>query len=362
MDDLDARLLRIRDRSSYFVQRLLLLESIQYFLAPAFDPEHHRSAMGLGHGWKQMLRDRIDTPFDPPLDRETLLPDPAANGLDTLRLQQEVIVYEIDGPIAKLLEMLQLGHHMGRAAGPPFAFVEDRNVAKHAGPGTAARRLHRREAFHREHRGHVQRHGLHEIQLEIFPVGEGPLIELALHGTTRILHDRPVFHPSQAGNVLRILKPIQQVEQQLFAVPATDEIDLGTLQLDQRGVEARKDPAERKLDRPVLGADLTGQDLGVGIARRAEKAEPDQVRLLAIDTLDNDVVRRLWIRLIEHDTLVSRLFHDGGQGHDADGRKTHDADIAVFGAGLGGKRVELGVTDVDEKNSQSCSLPDLDCH
>ena len=94
--------------------------------------------MGLGHGREQMLRHRINPSFDAPLNRQLFLHDTVADRLDPLRLEQEMIIDEIHGAVAVLFEILEFGHHMLRAACPPFAFVEDRNVAKHTGPWAAA--------------------------------------------------------------------------------------------------------------------------------------------------------------------------------------------------------------------------------
>ena len=49
-----------------------------------------------------------------------------------------MVVDKIDGSIAVLFEILQFGDHMLGAARAPFAFVEDRDVAEHTGPGAAA--------------------------------------------------------------------------------------------------------------------------------------------------------------------------------------------------------------------------------
>ena len=59
-----------------------------------------------------MLRNRIHPAFDAPLNRELLVHDAFADRLDPLRLQQEVIVHEIDGPVPVLFEILQFGHHV----------------------------------------------------------------------------------------------------------------------------------------------------------------------------------------------------------------------------------------------------------
>ncbi len=112
--DLDAGLLGVLDRGGHFLQRLFLLEPIENLLAAAFNPEHDRPAMGLGHGGKQMLRNRVHPPFDAPLDRELLIHHTLANRLDPLGLQQEMVVDEIDRSIAAFFEILEFAHHMRR--------------------------------------------------------------------------------------------------------------------------------------------------------------------------------------------------------------------------------------------------------
>jgi hypothetical protein len=144
-------------------------------------------------------------------------------------------------------------------------------------------------------------------------------------------------------------KPFEQVEEQLLAVSLADEIHFRTLQFDQCSVQTCKDASEGQLDLRVGGTNLTGQHLRVGIAGGTEKTEADQGRLLSIDFLDDHLVRRVGVRLIEHHTLVAGLFQYRREGHDADGRKAHDPDTAVFRACFRRECVELWVTNVDEK-------------
>ena len=59
-----------------------------------------------------MLRDRVDAPFDAPLDRELGVDDALADRLDPLGLQQKMIVDEIDRPVAAFFEVLELAHHV----------------------------------------------------------------------------------------------------------------------------------------------------------------------------------------------------------------------------------------------------------
>ncbi len=306
--------------------------------------------MGPGHGGKEVLGHRIHPSFDPPLNRQVLRHDPVANRFDPLGLQQEMVVDEIHGAVAVLLEVLELGNHMRRAPRPPLAFVENRNVAEHAGPGAPARGLHRREPLHRQHRRHVQRHRLDEVELQTLPVRKGPLIQVALHGAVGVVNHPAVLHPGQAADRLGIVQIRQQIEEELFAVAPTDKIHFRALQLDQGRVQTGEHPAEGELDVLIAGPNLPRQNLGIGIAGRAEKAQSDEIRLFPVDLFDDDVVRRIGIGLIEHDAVMPGLLHDGREGHDADGRKAHDANVAVFCSCLSRKRVELGVANVDEEH------------
>src|SRR6185503_5612957 len=200
MHDLDACLFGILDCCRHFFQRLLFLETIENLLTPAFNPEHDRPAMGLRHSRKQMLCDRVHAPFNAPLDRELLVHHTFANRLDPLRLQQKMIFDKIDRPIAAFFEVLEFAHHMLGTPRTPLAFVEDRNVAEHAGPWAASRGLHGREPLHREYRWYVEGHRFNEIERETFAIGEGPLIEMAFHRPTGILHNLAILGPGQPGN------------------------------------------------------------------------------------------------------------------------------------------------------------------
>ena len=174
---------------------------------------------------------------------------------------------------------------------------------------------------------------------------------MAFHRPAGVLHDLPVLRPGQTGHTSRIFEPFEQIEEQLFAVSATHKIHFRTLQFDQCGIQAREDATKGQFDLQVGGANLTGQDLRVGIAGGAEETEADQGRLLPFDLLDDDLVGRIRVRLIEHHTLVPGLFEHRGEGHDADGRKAHHPDTAVFSTRFSWKRVKLWIANVDEKHT-----------
>ena len=141
----------------------------------------------------------------------------------------------------------------------------------------------------------------------------------------------------------------------MLPVPAADKVHLGALELDQRCVQARKHSPKGQLDRGIRRANLAGQDLRIGITGGAEKAQADQLWLLSSNLFDDYFVRSLWIRLVEHETLVPSAFDYGRKGHDANGREAHHTYVAVPGACLGWKGVKLGIANMDEKDSHRYS-------
>ena len=231
----------------------------------------------------------------------------------------------------------------------PLAFVEDRNVAEHAGPRAASGGLHRREPLHRKHRRHIERHRFYKIERETFAIGERPLIEMALHRPAGVLHDLAVLGPGQPSDIGWVIDTFEEIEEQLLAISFADEIHFRTLQFDKRGIQTRKDASKGQFDLRVGGANLTGQDLRVGIAGGTEETEADQDRLLPVDFIKDHLVRRVGVRLIKHHALVACLLEHRREGHDADGRKAHDPDTTVFCACFSREGVELWVTNVDQK-------------
>src|SRR5204863_5720170 len=103
-------------------------------------------------------------------------------------------------------------------------------------------------------------HGLYKIQPDALAVREAPLVEIALQHAVRVVLDLAVLLPGHAGHGRRILEPLEEVQEQLLAVAAADEIDLGHLHLDELGVERREDAAERDLDLGIGRPELPGED------------------------------------------------------------------------------------------------------
>ena len=305
--------------------------------------------MRLRHGRKELHAHRIDAPLAAPLDLEAAVVDSLADRLDPLRLQEEVVVHEVDGAVAVLLQLLELGEDVLGTARAPLALVEDRDVAEDAGPRAAARGLHGREALARQDDRHVERHGLDEVERQTLAVRERPLVEVAVEHPRRVLaHRARRVLPRHAHHAGRIVEPLDEIEDQLLTVAAADEVHFGHLALDVLGVQRREHAAEGELDIGSGHAQLAREDLGVRIARRREKAHPDEIRLPPEHFRHDDVVRRLGIGLVEEEDLVPRALQDRGERHDADRRKPHDLKPAVLAADVSGNRVELRIADVDE--------------
>ncbi len=130
--------------------------------------------------------------------------------------------------------------------------------------------------------------------------------------------------PGQAQHRPRIIQVVEQVEDQLLALAAADEIHLRALTLDLERVEGYEHAAECDPDLGVGSTDLPHQDLGVRVAGRRQEAQPDQIGLPARDLVENDLIGRLWVRLVEHQALVAGPLEDRRQRHDADRRKADD--------------------------------------
>jgi hypothetical protein len=228
------------------------------------------------------------------LDGDLLLDEPAADGLDAPRLEQEVVVHEVDGAVAVLLELLELRHHVLRAPRAPLALVEDGDVAEDAGPGTAPRGLHGREAVQGEHGRHVEGHRLHEVEVQALPVRDRPLVQVAGQGRLSLCRRLPWrVLPRHAQDRRGVGQVLEEVQDELLAVAPADEVHLGHLHLTSCAIEAGEDAADTRSSTSARRADLARQDLGVGVARGREEAQPDQVRLLPLDLPHDEVVGRL---------------------------------------------------------------------
>ena len=96
--DLEAGGLGVGHRGLDLRQRLLLLQPVKHLLAAAFDAEHQRAAVGLGHGGEEMLGARVDTPLASPLHGDAGGIDTVADCVDPFGLQQEMVVDEVGRP------------------------------------------------------------------------------------------------------------------------------------------------------------------------------------------------------------------------------------------------------------------------
>ena len=301
---------------------------------------------------KSSWQARIDPALAAPLDRDPVVEDALADRLDPFRLEQEVIVDEIDAAVPFGLQPLELLDDVLGTPAAPLALVEDGNVAEDTGPGAAPRGLHRRVTVQREHGRHVERHRLDEVEGQALTIRNRPLVEIALGRAIGIHADRPVLLlPGQPADGVRVVETLQQVEDQLLPVAATDKIDFGALGLDPLGIQRDKDTTHRDLDVGIDRANLAREDLGVGVAGRGEEAQPHQVRPLLPELIEDHLVGRFGIGLIEHHALVPSTFQDGRQRHDPDRGKADDLRHTARGSFLCRERVELRVTDVDQKDA-----------
>ena len=307
---------------------------------------------GLRELGEEVLRNRIDAALEPVFDRILCGDEAVADRLDALGLEQEVVVDEVDRAVAILPQLLELRNDVGGGPRPPLALVEDRDVAEHAGPGTAARRLHRGEAIQRQHGRDVERHRLDEVERQALAVGEGPLVEIARQRPVRVVAERAVLLlPGDASHRVGIVQALEQIDDELLAVAPAHEVDFLALRLDQRRVQRREHPAERQLDVGIGRAQLPREDLGVGIARGRQEAHADEVRLLPPQLVDDDGVGRVGIGLIEHRDLVAGALEHRGEGHDADRWKSHDLQTAVRCPRVPWDGVKLRIANVDQEGS-----------
>ena len=282
----------------------------------------------------------------------TVLPcsdESVAHGFDALGPQQEVIVDEVDPAVAAFLQMLHLGGDVLRAAAAPLTLVEHRDIAEDAWPGAAAGSLHGGIALHRQHRRHVERHRLDVVERQALTIGKRPLIEIALDRTIDVVPYGAVrLGPGQAGDGVRFGEALEQIEDQLLAVAAANVVDLGALRLHSLGVQGGEDAAESELRVTARGPDLARQNLGIRVGGGRQEAQAHQVRLQALDLLDDVLVGSVGIGLIEHVALVAFPFEHGRQRHDADRRKADDLRHPPRRQLLGGIGIKLRIANVDQ--------------
>ena len=187
------------------------------------------------------------------------------------------------------------------------------------------------------------------------------MIQIAVERTVWVADDLAVFFPGQARHAAGIVQPLEQIEQQLLAVAAADKVDFGTLAFDALGVQGGEHAAEGEAHAGVRGADLARQNFGVRITRRAQETQADEIGALLANLFDDRLVGCFGIGLVEHDAFVTGAFDDGGEGHNADRRKTHDTYIAIGGALGGWQGIKLRIADMDQENAHRIKLPCRDC-
>src|SRR5208337_1776035 len=129
----------------------------------------------------------------------------------------------------------------------------------------------------------------------------------------RIAYHLAVACPGESRDRDRIVELFQEVENELLAVAAADKIHLRALLFHQGRVQGREYAAEGESDFGIDRANLTGENLGVGITGRAEKTQPHQLGLPLADLIYYDFVRGLGIGLIEQHAFMSGSLEHRGQ-------------------------------------------------
>ena len=99
----------------------------------------------------------------------------------------------------------------------------------------------------------------------------------------------------------------------------------------------------------IRRTDLACQNLGVRITRRTQETQPDKLRPLCPDLVDNNSSRCFRISLIEHDAFVLCSFQHGGKCHNTDRWKAHHPNVAVGGTGRRRQCIELRIANVNQK-------------
>ena len=110
---------------------------------------------------------------------------------------------------------------------------------------------------------------------------------VARFGFLTTLPSRAQVNPATADGILDLF---DQIENQLLAVAAADEIHFRTLQFHQRRIQGREHATEGDLDSGIGRADLPGEELGIGITAVLEGASNER-GLTPVDLFDNQVVR-----------------------------------------------------------------------
>ena len=207
----DAVALGLSNRMFDLVEALPLLEPVQYLLAARFHAEGQHGAVGLAHDRELVDCYRVDAAFAAPAELEPTINHALADRFDTLALKQEVVIGEIDRPVAIIIELLHLGQNVLRRATTPLTIGKRRNVAVDARIGATARGLHGAEAIERQHRRHVERHRFDVVDRQAPTVGKRELVEVLNQRSRRVDHDLAVTSPHQAQHRSGIVKVVQVV-------------------------------------------------------------------------------------------------------------------------------------------------------
>src|SRR5262249_8091114 len=105
---LDAAALGFADSVFDLSQGLPFVEAVEDFLRPRFDSEGQKVAVCLPHDRELVHCYRIHAPLAAPLELELSLDDPLANIINPAAFEQEMVIGEVDGAIAHVVELLHL--------------------------------------------------------------------------------------------------------------------------------------------------------------------------------------------------------------------------------------------------------------
>ena len=152
----DAMPFGFADRALNLRGGLLLLQPVQDLLRARFHAKRQEIAVGLLHNRQLIDRHRICPAFAAPVELEVALHDAPTDVADPFPVKEKMIVGQVKGAIALIVELLQFAQDVFRGPVPPCAFRQRRNIAVNAGVGAAPGGLHGAEFIQGEDRGGIQ--------------------------------------------------------------------------------------------------------------------------------------------------------------------------------------------------------------
>ena len=164
-----------------------------------------------------------------------------------------MIVGQVEGAIALVVELLQLAQDMLRRTAPPAALAQRRDIAVNTGVGAAPGRLHGAELVQRKHRGHIQRQGFDVVDRQTGAVGIRELVQVPQQWARRILNHFPRVTPDQPRDRAGIVEVFQIVRQKLLTLATANAVNVKTVHQDAVRIQSGKGPAHDDRDARRLG-------------------------------------------------------------------------------------------------------------